>query len=354
MTFGIIDMHTNSKYWKFDYVISKHIDAVRDFTLHNIPECKTNPAKPYKIAIQCPFCGDSRKRYKLVINLDDGYYKCFRCGRTGSLLGIYNEFGVRNEFINLLSSISNVNQFSLVSLLRTAHVNSKTTNIEKETSNEANEFIQNNGLLPIKKLKTAYDYAMSRTYNNAVEVDSYYADDKYIYVPIVVDDTIVSFMARLYLDVEKCPRYIIHNVVKDSKLIGFYDEVLSNIASNSIYITEGYFDSLAINYAMSNYVSVCTFGKSKILSVIDELNKVLSNNTKIYLTFDSEVKDKNIVKENIKYGKEIIKKFPNLYIVELPDEDPADILRHKGPLELNRIINDRAIAYIKYKIKHTI
>ena len=94
-------MHTNSKYWKFDYVISKHIDAVRDFTLHNIPECKTNPAKPYKIAIQCPFCGDSRKRYKLVINLDDGYYKCFRCGRTGGLLGIYNEFGVRNEFINL-------------------------------------------------------------------------------------------------------------------------------------------------------------------------------------------------------------------------------------------------------------
>lgn len=336
-------------------LIIKHGDDVREFVKSNIADVKINP-NPDKITINCPYCGDNRKRYKLLINIDTGFFKCFRCGESGSLLKLFNHLGIKQEFIELISSLSNITQFNLSNLFKTAIAN-KHANVEDDTDKDskiAAEFINRNGLLPIKQLPNAYKYALSRTYNNKTEVESYYADDKYIYIPIVTDEKLVSYMARLYINVDNAPRYIIHPILKNVTQIGFYDEVISNISTNSIYITEGYFDSLAINHAMSNYVSICTFGKGKIISVIEAMHEVFPNNTKIYLTFDSPVKDKDIIKQNISFGKKIIKYFPNLYIIELPDLDPSDVLAQQGSLALRGILTDCAIPFLKYLVKHSL
>ena len=344
------------KQYQIDQIITENLDKIKEFCLTHITNYKINPTRPYKVATVCPFCHDQRKRYKLVINLDDGFYKCFRCGKSGSLLGIFTTFGVRNEFIAFLSKISGKNQYNITALFKNAIAKKHNNESEEVSDNDAlsRKFIADKQLFPINDLQIAYKYALSRVYNDKSEVDTYYADDRYIYVPIITNEKIVSYMARLYVDIENAPRYILYSLDKNEKQIAFYDEVISNINTNSIYITEGYFDSYAINRAMNNYVSICAFGKGKIMSVINDMVDKFPINTTIYLTFDSQVKDKNIVKENITFGKKIIKKFPNLYIVELPDSDPAEILAKNGVTKLKKTLIDYSIPFLKYYVKHSL
>ena len=333
-------------------IIKEHPDDIKQFILSNFNDAKQSN-NIYKISINCPWCDDNRHRHKLTINIDyGGTFKCFRCGKTGSLYHLCKEIGCEKYFSQLISELSNVSLVNIQNIFKHDNNIVISNNEENNIQNKNIEFIKKYGLINIKQLPDAYKYALKRVYNNKSEVDKYLADDKYIYIPIITNNKLVSYLSRLYIDVDTLPRYLIHPILKDELNIGFFDDVVSNTSSNSIYITEGYFDSYAINYAMGSAMSICTFGKGKSVNVIQELAKYFPIDTKIYLTLDSANKDKDIIKNNISYGKKIQKTFQNLFIVELPNSDPADILANEGSMRLFNILKDYTIPFVKYAVKY--
>lgn len=344
-------------YSKIASIISANYKEIGDFLLSNIPDAKLGSISEEKIAINCPWCDDNRHRHKVLINLDyGGTFKCFRCGESGSLFKLLKEFRLNKEFNALLSSLTNISSFDLSNLTKSSFVEDVIAPIEVEDEQDkrVRQFIHDKGLLPIEALDKAYKYALSRVYNNEEEAKSYLCDEKYIYMPIIVNNKIRAFQSRLYIDDGSSPRYVINTLDKSTQLVAFIDDVLSNFTTNEMYITEGYFDSFAINYAMSNYVSICAFGKGKVGGICETLSENFSSNMKVYLTLDSVEKDKDIIISNIKCGKKISKYFPNLYIIELPEEDPADILKNSGPMKLKKILKDNAIPFLKYAIKNSL
>ena len=78
-----------------------------------------------------------------------------------------------------------------------------------------------------------------------------------------------------------------NSIENETAMIGFLDDVVSNMTSNSLYITEGYFDAYAINYTFDNYVSICTFGTSKYKTTLSKLAQNVPFDTNIFLTMDS-------------------------------------------------------------------
>lgn len=344
---------------RFVKIINSNIDAVRDFIFSKISVediRKTSYENKYKITIRCPYCGmfDNRKKYKLVINLDWGNFKCFKCGTSGSIMKLLQHLNAADEFSSLLSSLSNITAFDLKSLIKSDSVISVfSPDREKdEVVKEIEQFIKDRGLVSVDKIKEAKKYALKRTFNNKNEIESYLADDRYIYVPIIMHEKIYAYMGRRYVEDENIPRYYHKIFIRDEPLIGFLDEVTSNVTTNDLYITEGYFDAYSINYAMTNYVAVCIFGKNKKYT-IPKLPKYFSNDTNIYLTLDSITKDPNIIEDNLVLGEELSKYFTNVYIVDLKEGDPSDIMKTKGSLYLRKVLKNNVIPFIKYKIIHT-
>lgn len=337
---------------KFVELINKNIDKVREFIFANIPPENirhTSYIYKDKITIKCPYCGDTRNKYKLVINLDWCNFKCFRCSESGSIIKLFKDLDIYQQFSELISGFYNLSNFDISTLFRSAAATSHRELIDDNTSKEINIFIKNNGLVSINKISTAKEYALKRAFFNQDEIESYLADDKYIYVPIVIFDKIAAYMARRYVEIDTIPKYIIHTFNKDVPLIGFLDEVINNMSSNDLYITEGYYDSYAINYAMTNYVSICTFGKNKVKN-IKRIVKYFPENTNIYITLDSIVKDPAIINDTYKMGDELSKYFTNMYVVNLDEGDPAEILEKNGPLYLKKSLKENIIPYVKYKI----
>ena len=341
---------------KFVELINKNIDKVREFVFANIPtENIRHTSYIYrdKITIKCPYCGDTRNKFKLVINLDWCNFKCFRCGESGSIIKLFKDLGIQQQFSELISGFYNLSNFDINTLFRSATITSHRELIDDDISKKINIFIKNNGLININKLPIAREYALRRAFFNQTEIESYLADDKYIYVPIVIFDKIAAYMARRYIEIDDIPKYIIYTFNKNIPLIGFLDEVISNMSSNDLYITEGYYDSYAINYAMSNYTSICTFGKNK-LNIIKKIVKYFPETTNVYITLDSIVKDPAIIKDIYRLGDELCKYFTNVYVINLNEGDPAEILEKYGSIYLKNYLKKNIIPYIKYKILYAL
>ena len=339
------------KQLKIDNIYKKHSKEIREFLTDKINDNKISETRPDKLGINCPYCYDSRHRFKLVVNIDWGNFKCFRCGETGSISKLLKKLNIYNDFINLLSSFTNLSLFNIETLMKNNTVESNIGVLSESNSNKAvKEFIKSKGLISINKIICAKKYALERSYNNKEEIESYLCDEKYMYIPIIMNDQIVAYMARLYLETKEFPRYMFHMIDESSPMIGFFDQVMSNFSSDSLYITEGYFDAYAINYSFANYVSICSFGSNKVSSVVNELVKNFSEFTKIYLTLDSPNKDKNIYNHVFKFGDELRQYFPHLHVSILPDSDPSEILHEKGPMFLKDVLNKSSVSYLKYSI----
>jgi hypothetical protein len=254
-------------------------------------------------------------------------------------------------FVELLNSLTNLSLYDIKTLLKSNSIIHKSeTEVKNENAIKVKKFIEDHGLFNIKKLKSAYNYALKRTYGNLNEVESYLADDKYIYIPINTNDDIIAYMGRRYIELDTIPRYKMHILEPNKPMIGFLDEVVSNFSNNILYISEGYFDSYAINYVFANYVSICTFGKSNITSSVSELVKVFPTNTQIFLTLDSPKKDKEIYSSVMNFGKKLIENFPNVFVIELDEGDPAHLLAKYGALYLKKLLIENRIPYLKYAI----
>jgi DNA primase len=337
---------------KLDKIVLQNINEVKDFLYSNLPtEKKQSASNEYKIRVTCPYCDENKHKLNLALNLDWGSFKCFRCGETGTLVKYLKEYNLDVQYIELLSSLSSISLYDIQTLFKS----NKTIRYIEENNVDDNiikikEFIKENSLLPIKKLKIAKKYALERVANYEDEIENYYADDKYIYIPLTYEDKITSFVARLYIENDNLPRYKMHTIDPKKHTVGFYDEVLSNFSTNSIYITEGYFDSFAINYAFSDYVSISLLGKNKIKSVEPLFANNFSNNTKIYIALDSIEKDKEIINDNIKIGSLLLKIFPNIFVCSLKEGDPSEILKKYGSLYLKECLTKKSMSFIKYKV----
>ena len=336
---------------KLDMLVIENIREIKDFINTSVPSVKKQSASnEYKIRVECPYCNEHKKNLNLALNLDWGSFKCFRCGTTGSLITYLKQYNLDSEYIELLSNLSSITLYDIQSLLKSNKViRYVDTTIKDDTENEVKKFIEEKCLIPIKKLKYAKQYALERVYNSEIEIESYYADDKYIYIPLSIEDRIVSFMARRYVECE-CPRYKMHTIDGKVHPIGFLDEVKENFTNNSLVITEGYFDAFAINYAFSNYISIALLGKNKITSILPIIENSFSYNTKVYIALDSIKKDKDITADNLFIAEKLIKTFPNTLICSLEDNDPSDILKEKGPLQLKESLLKNAMPFIKYKL----
>lgn len=337
----------------FIRLISDNVESINKFILDKIPNTEATNSI-YKIIMNCPYCPPNKKKKKLVINLDWANFHCFRCGESGSIIKLFKYYNINEEFKTFLYDVYGVSHYNILEMFKSNYVVNTVCNNKDElevNKQSIKTFIDKHGLMHINKLKNAKKYALSRVYNDALEVESYLADEKYIYIPIIMNSAIVYYMARLYLDMD-LPRYIMHNVCDDSTVspIGFFDEVTDNFSTNSVYITEGYFDSYAINYTFSNYVSICAFGKTKVSAVTELLKNKLPADTNIYLTLDSPKKDKAIYKSIIHLGKEIHHIFPNIYVIELADGDPAEVLSKNGSLYLRNQLTINKTPFLKYLV----
>lgn len=341
----------SKKHNLYTKIISNHLVDISNFFMSNFVNCQSISNKLNRLKANCPYCDYGENRQKLTINLDWGNFKCFKCEESGSLNKLLKYMHLDIEFVELLNSLTNLSLYDIRTILKSNSIIHKSeSEIENENAIKVKKFIESNGLFNIKKLKSAYNYALKRTYGNFNEVESYLADDKYIYIPISTNDDIIAYMGRRYIDLDTISRYKMNVLEPDKPMISFLDDVTSNFSTNSIYICEGYFDSYAINYVFANYVSICTFGKTNINNTITELVKSFPTNTQIFLTFDSPKKDKEIYSSIISFGKKLIENFPNVFVIELDEGDPADLLAKYGALELKRILLKNRIPYLKYAI----
>lgn len=341
----------SKKHNLYTKVISKHLLDISNFFMSSLINCHSVSNKRDRLKANCPYCDHGENRQKLTVNLDWGNFKCFKCEESGSLNKLLKYMHLDVEFVELLNSLTNMSLYDIKTILKSNSIIHKSeTEIKNENTIRVKKFIETYGLLNIKKLKSAYNYALKRTYGNSNEVESYLADDKYIYIPINTNDDIIAYMGRRYIDLDTIPRYNMNILEPDKPMIGFLDEVATNFSSNSLYISEGYFDSYAINYAFANYVSICTFGKGNVTGSMSELVKVFPTNTQIYLTLDSPKKDKEIYSSIMNFGKKLIENFSNVFVIELDESDPADLLAKYGALELKRLLLKNKVSYLKYAI----
>lgn len=335
---------------KLNNLIKKNLPEISDFFLKNINDIKKSNKKD-KLEMICPFCHDRKTRYKLTINLDWGNFKCFRCGESGTLFKLLKQFGLVSEFFTLINSLTTLSAFDIKYIFKNNSVEHIHDDDEDtENSIKVKNFIKSKGLIKISKIPDAYNYAKERVFNNENELDNYLVDDKYIYIPIIQNEQIISYLGRRYIELKNIPRYNFNVIEPDITMIGFLDDVVENMSSNKLYITEGYFDAYAINHTFANYVSICTFGTSKYNTTISSLANYLPRNTNVYLALDSPKKDNKISEVNIKFGKELIKYFSNVYVCTLEDGDPADILKEKGSIELRTQLEKNIIPFAKYHL----
>lgn len=315
----------------------KNISNITEFLYRLIPESKIT--KEYKITCNCPYCTTDNNKH-LIINIDWNNFKCYKCGTSGSISKLCKEFNVYKEYFNFIKSNTKLSKY-----LTYSYIKNIDSNVKSIKNKKIEEFISKNSLFNIKKVKTAYEYALERTMNNKLEISNYLANDNTIFIPIVENGEIIAYLGRKYnLDPNKLEsKYFMEKINSDINVkFAFIDEVMNEIDTDDLYLCEGYFDSYAINYSMNKYCSLCLFGKTIKHEQLKFLQKNIPLSTNIILVLDSCKQSKRINKYILENMNKIKKYFNRIFVVSLPETDPNDILVNKG--------SDVLIKYLtKYK-----
>ena len=329
-------------------IVTKNIELFRKFFTDNFNVRLSSNIM--KLSVNCPYCHTKDTKYHLVLNLDWGIAKCFRCGTSTSILSFLKKEGLSKEYYDLLQSVSDFSLYELQSLIKKDYVRTKKTT--NENYDFSNKFIKENNLVPAEKIEEAAKYALARTRKNSNEVSTYYADNNYIYVPIFRNHKIVSFIARRYNNNAMVPRYKIIKLTQNEP-IAFLDEIEENISSNILYITEGYFDSFAINSSFGEFCSIAILSKTGTNTFIEELKEIIPEETNIVIVLDSPNKDRDIFYSIDKLLQKLQENFQNISICLLKEEDPNYIFEKYGKTELINQLKEctiNASAYIKKRL----
>lgn len=336
-------------------IVQRNLPKIVEFYKSKL-NIKTSP-KPDKLRINCPYCPIDYKHpngdtdFHLVLNLDWGIGKCFHCGEAKSIFSILKHLDIYNDYIYLLKDLTDFSYYDLQTLLKKEII--VTDSSSRVSANKAFEYIKANGLELLDKNYKAREYALSRTRNNETEIASYYSDQDYLYIPITKDKNIVAFIARKYSDNSKKPRYKYIKIDEASNPVGFIDEVEENLSGDTVYISEGYFDALAINSSFGDYRAIAVFSKSNISKAIDNLYAIVASDTRIVIALDSPNKDLEIFSSIDQFYKKLKNYFQNISICILPDNDLSYIFTEYGPKELIKQLKEYTISssdYIKKRL----
>lgn len=330
------------------YFVMKNLDKVRKFFFDNL-DVKSSP-KPEKLSMNCPYCHSKDTKRHLVINLDWGIVKCFRCGYATSIISLLKHFNKAEEFYDLLRELTDLSLYELQGLIKKDYVRQQKTT--SQITDLSSQYIKDHHLFPAETIREAVKYAAKRTRKNIEEVSTYYADLTYLYIPVFRHGSIIAFVARKYVEGFDGPRYKLIKLT-DEMPVAFLDEVEENISSNTVYITEGYFDAFAINSSFGEYCAIALFSKFNKYSLIQELVNALPSETNIVITLDSYNKDEQIYFAIDRLYNKLKGNFTNINMCLLGDNDPSYIFETYGPEELIRQINSYTIsasAYMKKRI----
>lgn len=153
-----------------------------------------------------------------------------------------------------------------------------------------------------------------------------------ILFPCFYHGKMVSFIARTF--VGDSPKYLISPTIDGNEYIYNYD--LAAISKNTLVITEGVVDSIAVS-RLENFTGVGLLGKflseRKLAHIRDLAGKIRAN--RIYLFYDGDVQRKIVYDTAAKladlYG------YSNTYIVKPPPgRDAGDM----NPLELEDLLSN--------------
>ena len=180
-------------------IVKNNEERVKQFINESLTT-KNGPTTE-KILTNCPRCGGP---FKVTINLDWSNCYCHKCSTSWTLYNFFKEIGSASSFIELLEELTNLSNYDIFSRIIVSNVHDVTS---KQKESGFHKFIKDYGLFPISKLKIPYQYALSRTRNDKQEVSKYYADEKFIYIPITLDGDIKSFLCRSYINLDGSQRY---------------------------------------------------------------------------------------------------------------------------------------------------
>ena len=324
-------------------LVMKNLAKVRNFFINEV-HAKSSP-KPEKLSMNCPFCERVDTNHHLVINLDWGVVKCFRCGIATSIFSFLKKVGKLDDYIDFLKDISDLSTYEIQLMAKSEYI--RTQKKAETIVDPSTKYIKDNHLIPAEKIREALRYAATRTRKNVDEISTYYADDKYLYIPIFRNRTVVSFIARCYIEGLGIPRYKVVNFT-DKTPIGFLDEVEENVSSNTIYITEGYFDAFSINTSMRNHCSLALLSKSKRQDTIAELCEAFPPETHFIITLDSAEKDEEIYTAIDRLYNNLKGYFENISICLLDSGDPNSIFMEEGPSALVKKLQENVISAGEY------
>jgi len=320
---------------------SEHIIVIRKFLIDNFNT--RNGTDKDKLITNCPYCNDTK--YHGILNLMWNNFYCFKCKTSKNLFKFLEDNDLLEEFYFVFQKELGISHYDMnksISSLMIKEFKDKTS--VKESS--FNRFMKDYNLLHISEVKSAYEYALKRTNNDEEEVENYFVDENYIYIPIIINCEVAHLVGRKYHHIGKAPRYfnlstkIInkYNFTKPSESFSFLDSVTSNPKTNILYLVEGYFDAYSVNKAMGDYVAVSLLGKNLSENGLKILKLNFSPFTQIRILLDSIEKDKGNVESIIKITSRIQKVYPDTKIVMLPNSDPNDIHTSKGEDYLRKLI----------------
>lgn len=327
--------------------------SMNQLVMHNLPSVtrffRTNfdikpSSRAEKLSVNCPYCSTPDTKYHMVINLDWGVVKCFRCGMTAPITAFLRRDRKLYSYYRLLSELSNVPFHDIQILSRRSNIEYQKEHTDEK--DQSDEFIKDRGLIPIERMRNAYNYALSRT-QNKLEVSTYYADERYIYIPVYMNDKVVAFIARCYIDASRYARYMFHKIVNVTP-IAFLDDVKDNNHISNIYVTEGYFDALAVNSCYNTSCAIAIFGKSDVQESINTLKKNIDQDKQLTLLLDSPRKDPLVGQAIDRLYSKLAGNFDAINICLLPEGDPSSIFESKGSAALSSAISNNTLSYAQY------
>ena len=121
---------------KFNKIILNNVNDIKQFIASNISDCKVDKS-PYKILINCPYCDKGKHKHKMIINLDWGNYRCYKCEEQGSISKLMKIFNLYDKFLDLLASLNDISIYNIKTMLRNNNAEQETLEVKvDEISND--------------------------------------------------------------------------------------------------------------------------------------------------------------------------------------------------------------------------
>lgn len=341
----------------FIQLTKEHLPVIKRFIINNIQT--KHSSEHDKLIVNCPYCQDTK--FHGIINLTWNNFYCFKCKESKTIFKYFKDYDLLDEFYYVMAEDLGVCHYDMARIITSLTIQEykeKTANKESNFS----KFINDYKLLHISEVSSAYEYALKRTNGDIEEIDNYFVDENYIYIPIINNYEVSHLVGRKYHDIGKSPRYYNlsskdiekYHFSKPSESFSFLDEVVSNPKTNVLYITEGYFDAYSVNKSMNDYVAISLLGKNLSKNGLEILKHNFTPFTKIKIVLDSIEKDKGNVESILNLSKRLQSYYPDTEIVVLKHSDPNDIFTSMGPDHLRIIMKNQSTRIHDFAIQNQI